>query len=110
PEYPQGIEVLPPSVNESGWKFTPVSSTQIRFGLGAIRGVGEAAANAILEARRTGGPFPSLFALVDRIDLRVAGRRTLEALTIAGACDAFGHRAQILAGLDVMIREAQLRA
>jgi len=110
PEFPQGVEVLPPSVNESGWKFTPVSPTQIRFGLGAVRGVGEAAAATILEARRTGGPFPSLFALIDRIDLRVAGRRTLEALTLAGAFDAFGHRAQILAGLDMMIREAQLRA
>lgn len=109
-ELPQGVEVLPPSVNESGWKFTPVSPTQIRFGLGAVRGVGEAAAGAILEARRSEGPFPSLFALVDRIDLRTAGRRTLEALTLAGACDGFGHRAQILAGLELMIREAQLRA
>lgn len=110
PEYPQGIEVLPPSVNESGWKFTPVSPTQIRFGLGAVRGVGEAAAATILEARREKGPFPTLFSLIDQIDLRVAGRRTLEALTVAGAFDSFGHRAQILAGLDTMVREAQLRA
>jgi DNA polymerase-3 subunit alpha len=110
PEYSRGVEVLAPSVNESGWKFTPVSPTQIRFGLGAVRGVGEAAAGAILDARREEGPFPSLFALVDRIDLRTAGRRTLEALTLAGACDTFGHRAQILAGLEIMIREAQLRA
>jgi DNA polymerase-3 subunit alpha len=104
------LEVLAPDVNESGWKFTPVSATQIRFGLGAVRGVGEGAAGAILAARRDEGPFSSLFNLVDRIDLRAAGRRTLEALTLAGACDSFGHRAQILEGLEIMIREAQLRA
>jgi DNA polymerase-3 subunit alpha len=110
PNLPGGIEVLPPDVNESDWKFTPVSENQIRFGLGAVRGVGEAAVNTILEARRAGGPFRSLFDLVDRIDLRVCGKRALEALTLAGAFDSLGHRAQVFAGLEPMIREAQLRA
>jgi DNA polymerase-3 subunit alpha len=109
PSCPQGIEVLPPDVNESGWKFTAVSERQIRFGLGAVRGVGEGAVQTILSARKEGGSFRSLFDLIERIDLRLAGKRTLEALTLAGALDSFGHRAQILAGLDPMVREAQLR-
>lgn len=118
PERSGGIEVLPPDVNESGWKFTPVSDTQIRFGLGAVRGVGEAAVRSILEARGEGGPFRSLFDLANRVDLRAAGKRTLEALILAGACDSLAtrlksgapHRAQLLAGLDDAVREAQLRA
>jgi DNA polymerase III subunit alpha len=103
-----GIRVLPPDVNESGWKFTPVSDSAIRFGLGACRGVGEGAVRGILTARAD-GPFVSLFELVDRVDLRAAGRRALEALIAAGACDTFGHRAQLMAGLEVAVAEAQLR-
>ncbi|HUG39600.1 MAG TPA: DNA polymerase III subunit alpha [Longimicrobiales bacterium] len=108
PDLEDGIRVLPPDVNESGWKFTPVSETAIRFGLGACRGVGEGAVRTILEAR-TAGPFTSLFDLVDRVDLRAAGKRTLEALIAAGACDSFGHRAQLMAGLEKAVGEAQLR-
>jgi DNA polymerase III subunit alpha len=104
----KGIQVLPPDVNESGWKFTPVSDTTIRFGLGACRGVGEGAVRSILTAREE-GPFESLFDLADRIDLRSAGKRTLEALIAAGACDSFGHRAQLMAGLESAVGEAQLR-
>ena len=113
----RGIEVLPPDVNESEWKFTPVSDDRIRFGLGAVRGVGEAAVRSILEARRAGGPFRSLFDLLDRTDPRAVGKRALEALIMAGACDSLaerlpsgvGHRARLLAGLEVAAREAQLR-
>jgi DNA polymerase-3 subunit alpha len=65
--------------------------------------------NSILEQRRK-GEFTSLFNLVDRVDLRVAGRRVLEALIQAGAVDKFGHRAQLMAGLELSIREAQIRA
>ena len=116
-ELPRGLSVLPPDINESEWKFTPVADDEIRFGLGALRGVGEGAVNAILEQRTKAGPFESLFDLVDRVDLRVAGRRVLEALIQAGACDKFtqgngqaaGHRAQLMAGLELAIREAQIR-
>jgi DNA polymerase III subunit alpha len=104
----KGLQVLPPDVNESGWKFTPVSDTAIRFGLGACRGVGEGAVRSILRARE-GGPFESLFDLADRVDLRAAGKRTMEALIAAGACDTFGHRAQLMAGLEGAVGEAQLR-
>jgi DNA polymerase-3 subunit alpha len=108
PGHEAGIEVLPPDVNESGWKFTPVSDTAIRFGLGACRGVGEAAVRSILSAREA-GPFESLFDLATRVDLRASGRRTLEALIAAGACDSFGHRSRLMAGLEVAVGEAQLR-
>src|SRR5688500_4636102 len=107
---PNGLQVLAPDVNESEWKFTPVAKDAIRFGLGALRGVGSVAVSSILEARDKGGPFTSLFNLVDRVDLRVVGKRVLEAMIQAGALDKFGHRAQLMAGLDVAIREAQIRA
>ncbi len=104
-----GLEVLAPDVNESEWKFTPVSDTQIRFGLGAIRGLGEGAVTSILEARASGGEFSSLFDLVERCDLRALNRRALEALIMAGACDRFGHRAQLATGMELALREAQVR-
>jgi DNA polymerase-3 subunit alpha len=105
-----GIEILPPDVNESGYKFTVVGQTKIRFGLGGIRNVGRTAIDSILGARQKDGPFKSLFDLCERIDLRVCNKRVLEALVHAGAMDSLGgHRAQIAAALDVAIREASLR-
>jgi DNA polymerase-3 subunit alpha len=109
PHRPNGIRVLAPDVNQSGWKFTAVSDEEIRFGLGALRGVGAGAVESILATRTQDGPFRSLFDLVERVDLRLAGRRVMEALIQAGACDSFGHRAQLMAGLEVAVREAQLR-
>ena len=108
PGYPDGVRVLPPSISESGWKFTPVSESEVRFGLGAVRGLGEGAVRSILDARAEGA-FTSLFDLAERIDLRSAGKKALEALILSGACDAFGHRAQLLAALEMVVREAQLR-
>ncbi|MFO7894847.1 MAG: DNA polymerase III subunit alpha [Longimicrobiales bacterium] len=108
PGHEEGIQVLPPDVNESGWKFTPVGDTTIRFGMGACRGVGEGAVRSILEARAE-GPFTSLFDMATRVDLKAAGKRTLEALIAAGACDSFGHRSQLMAGLEQTVGEAQLR-
>ncbi len=109
PGRPDGIRVLPPDVNESEWKFTPVSDDEIRFGLGALRGLGEGAVRSILENRAADGPYRSLFELAERVDLRLVGKRSLEALILSGACDSFGHRAQLMAGLDMVVREAQLR-
>jgi DNA polymerase-3 subunit alpha len=109
PQRPNGIKVLAPDVNQSGWKFTAVSPEEIRFGLGALRGVGAGAVDSILQARGAEGAYRSLFDLVERVDLRLVGRRVLEALIQAGACDSFGHRAQLMAGLEVAIRESQLR-
>jgi DNA polymerase III subunit alpha len=110
----EGIEVLAPHVNESNWKFTVVGEGvgQIRFGLGAIRGVGETAVNQILAARNVGGPFTSMFDLLTReeIDPRLCNKRVMEALICSGALDDFdegGGRNQLLAGLDAVFSAAQ---
>ncbi|HSM03155.1 MAG TPA: DNA polymerase III subunit alpha, partial [Longimicrobiales bacterium] len=102
------VEVLPPDVNQSGWKFTAIDGTQVRFGLGAVRGVGSSAVQSILEARKE-GPFESLFDFLERIDVRALNKRACEALIAAGALDAFGHRAQLLAGLDTAYQEVLAR-
>jgi DNA polymerase-3 subunit alpha len=104
-----GIEVLPPDVTESDWKFSVTDRGQIRFGLGAVRGVGSGAVQSILAGRAEGGPFQHLFDFVARIDTRALNKRACEALIAAGALDAFGHRAQILAGLDAAYSEVQTR-
>ncbi|RMH23653.1 MAG: DNA polymerase III subunit alpha, partial [Gemmatimonadetes bacterium] len=109
PRLDEGIEVLPPDVNESGWKFTAVGGSQIRFGLGAVRGVGEGAVRSIIAARESGGPFTSMFDFLERVDLRALNKRAAEALIAAGAMDSFGHRAQLLAGLDTAYSEIAAR-
>jgi len=81
----QGVEVLPPDVNQSFLAFGAVDE-KIRFGLGAIKGVGEGAIEAILEARKE-GPFKSLFDFCERVDSRRVNRKVLEALVKAGAFD-----------------------
>jgi DNA polymerase-3 subunit alpha len=108
PKIEDGLEVLPPDVNESGWKFTVTGSGQIRFGLGAVKGVGHGAVKSILEAR-SDGPFTSLFDFLGRIDIRALNKRACEALIAAGALDVFGHRSQLLAGLDTAYGEVQAR-
>jgi DNA polymerase-3 subunit alpha len=80
-----GIEVLPPDVNESDLAFGAVE-TKIRFGLGAIKGVGESAIESIIGAR-VAGPFASLFNFCERVDSRRVNRKVLEALVKAGAFD-----------------------
>ena len=103
------IEVLPPDVNQSGWKFTAVGASTIRFGLGAVRGVGAAAVRSVLAAREQGEDFSSLFDFLERIDIRALNRRACEALIAAGALDAFGGRAQLQAGLDTAYQEVSAR-
>ena len=109
PGFDDGIEVLPPDVNESGWKFTAVDQARVRFGLGAVRGVGSGAVESIISARDSGGPFDSFFDFVQRIDSRALNKRACEALIASGALDGFGHRAQMLAGLDAAYAEAVAR-
>jgi DNA polymerase-3 subunit alpha len=83
-----GIPVLGPDVNESGLRFSVNKQGQIRFGLGAVKGVGEAAVQALVEDRNANGPFTSVFDLVRRVNLRNANRKALESLAYAGAFDS----------------------
>ena len=84
---PNQIEVLPPDINHSDFKFTPTSSKQILYGLGAVKGTGLAAIDVILQARRKEGPFKDLFDFCNRLDLRKVNRRVVESLIRAGAFD-----------------------
>lgn len=128
-----GIEVLQPDINESGVYFAPVSSSKktgvvspegngshrsslpsaqgerrvIRFGLAAIKGVGEIAVEGILKTRREGGKFKSLADLCERVDGRTLNRKILEALIKSGACDTFGQtRATLFAQIDRTLARA----
>ena len=104
-----GIEVLPPDVNESNYKFTVLSDKRIRFGLGAIRNVGRGAIDSILAARNE-KPFTSFFDFTDRVDLRACNKRVFEALIASGALDGLGgHRAQYWHALDSAMQEASLK-
>ncbi len=102
------LEVLPPDVNESGFKFTVVGDRRIRFGLGAVRNVGWGAIESIIGARAD-SPITSLAEFVERIDLRLCNKRVLESLVAAGACDSLGgHRKQLIEALEPALAEAQL--
>jgi hypothetical protein len=101
-----GIEVRPPDVHESHLEFT-VEGDAIRFGLLAVKNVGQGAIESIIAARDEGGPFRSLTDFCTRIDLRLANRKVLEALAKVGALRPFGHPSQILLGLDDAIAAAQ---
>ncbi len=104
-----GIEVLPPDVNESNYKFTVLDESRIRFGLGAVRNVGKGAIDSILGAKRQ-KPFESFFDFTDRVDLRACNKRVFEALIAAGALDNLGgHRAQFWSALDAAMQESSLK-
>jgi DNA polymerase-3 subunit alpha len=97
------IPVLPPDVNKSELSFTPDGGA-IRFGLGAVKGVGEGAVASVLDARRGEGPFRSLTDFCSRVDLRLNNRRVIEALVKSGCFDSLGKsRAALLDGLDMAI-------
>ncbi|BCX82637.1 DNA polymerase III subunit alpha [Methylomarinovum caldicuralii] len=103
-----GLTLLPPDVNHSDYRFSVRDDGAIRYGLGAVKGVGQAAIEDILAARRQGGPFKDLYDFCRRIDLRKANRRVLEALIRAGALDHLGdHRAQLLEDLGAALQAAE---
>jgi len=124
-----GVDVLPPDVNYSGldfeiqqrpadaqtianrdpglgYNFPVPEGSAIRFGMAAIKNVGEGPVYAILDARSEGGPFRSLEEFCDRVDLRQVNKRALECLIKAGALDRFGRRSQLLAVLDQMVAQS----
>ena len=90
-----GLMVLGPCVNESDFKFTVNEKKQIRFGMGAIKGVGQGAVETIIENRQESN-YISIFDLTQKIDLRLANKKALENLALAGGLDSLGesHRAQ----------------
>ena len=91
-----GLEVLAPDINLSDYRFVPIDAKRIRYGLGAIKGTGESAIAAIIQAREEGGQFSDLFDFCRRIDRRIVNRRVIEALVRAGAFDALNpNRAQL---------------
>ena len=95
------LDVLPPDVNQSVYKFTVAGPASIRYGLGAVKGAGESAVEAIVQERERGGPYRDLPDLCRRIDLQRVNRRVLEALIRSGCLDALGpNRATLAAQLD----------
>ena len=95
------LKVLPPDVNESIYKFRVSDVRSIRYGMGAIKGVGAAAVEAIIAERTARGPFESLPDLCRRIDLQHVNRRVFEALIKSGSLDLIGHnRASLSAELE----------
>ncbi|MBI5752448.1 MAG: DNA polymerase III subunit alpha [Hydrogenophilales bacterium] len=105
------IELLAPDVNQSEHRFIPLNDKQIRYGLGAIKGTGEAAINSIVQARQQDGPFKDLFDFTRRIDKRVVNRRVIEALICAGAFDSvFDHRASLMASVGHALEAAEQAA
>jgi len=91
-----GLEVLGPDVNESYYKFAVNKDNAVRFGMGAIKGVGRSAVETIVENRKDGGTYRSIFDMAKRVDLRAANKKAFENLALAGGFDSFGntHRAQ----------------
>ncbi|HUH59903.1 MAG TPA: DNA polymerase III subunit alpha [Candidimonas sp.] len=112
-----GVQVLPPDVNASAYRFEPVKDQfsakgepprTMRFGLGAVKGTGQGAVEAIIQARSDGGPFASLFDFCRRIDRHSVNRRTIEALIRAGAFDQIAeNRAALLATVGNAIEAAE---
>lgn len=104
------VKILPPDINACGAAFA-VDGQAVRFGLSAVKGVGERAVDAIVEARQRVGKFRDLYHFCESVDSRSANRATLEALIKAGAFDALGaHRAAMTAALDHAIELGQRTA
>src|SRR5450631_1678584 len=102
-----GLEMLPPDVNASGYRFEPVDEKRIRYGLGGVKGTGRSATEAIVAAREK-GPFTDLFDFCRRVDKRVVNRRAVEALIRAGAFDAIEpRRASLLASVGAALDHAE---
>jgi DNA polymerase III subunit alpha len=106
-----GITFEPPNVNLGGYRFDPISKTVVRYGLGAIKGTGQSAIEAIVAAREEGGAFTSLFDFCARVDRQRINKRTIEALIKAGAFDLFKvERATLMASVGLAMEYAESQA
>jgi DNA polymerase III subunit alpha len=109
------VKVIAPDINLSQFRFEPISSDTVAYGLGAVKGTGEAAVLNILKARQEGGAFANLFDFCQRVDRKVVNRRCIEALIRAGAFDTLGlqtgaDRATQLASLTRALATAEQNA
>ena len=103
-----GLKILAPDINRSTIKFSVPSDGEVLYGLGAIKGVGEAALTGIIDERRHNGPFDSLYDFCRRIDGRKVNKRVMESLIKAGALDKLGsNRASLMAGLQDAVQMAE---
>jgi DNA polymerase-3 subunit alpha len=102
------INIVPPDVNRGEYKFTIDGEDTIVYGIGAIKGVGEAAVETIVQERKSCGVYKDMFDFCNRVDLKVVNRRNLEALIRAGALDSLGpNRAVMMASLEHAIKSAE---
>ncbi|WP_035056751.1 DNA polymerase III subunit alpha [Andreprevotia chitinilytica] len=105
------LKILAPDVNESFYRFVPVGKREIRYALGAVKGVGEGAVEMIVRERTENGPFKDLFDFCRRTDKKEVNKRVIEALIRAGAFDAItNHRAQLLANVEQAMQLAETEA
>ena len=103
-----GIQILPPDINQSLINFTVVDNKSIRFGMAAVKNVGEKAFKSIIEERKKNNIYESLFDFCQRVDLRVVNKRVIESLIRCGSFDSLeGKRSQFLAVLDEAIKRGQ---
>lgn len=105
------LAVLPPAINQGQYKFTVNEAGEIIYGLGSIKGVGEAAIENIIASRQQQGPFKDLFDFCQRVDTRKINKRVLEALVKSGCFDAIGpNRASLFRALDAAVQAAEQHA
>ncbi|MGY4828327.1 DNA polymerase III subunit alpha [Sphaerotilaceae bacterium SBD11-9] len=106
-----GLEFEPPNINTGNYRFEPVSDKVVRYGLGAIKGTGQSAIEAIIAARKEGGPFKSLFDFCARVDRSRMNKRTVEALIKAGAFDLLhAERSMMVASIGLAFDFADTQA
>lgn len=106
--YDLDLKIAPPDINNCNYMFKVLDEKNLAYGLGAIKGVGQAAIEMIVEARDKQGPFKDLFDFCSRIDAKKINRRTLESLIKAGAFDSIGpHRASLIASIDHALQHAE---
>ncbi|MDP2642587.1 MAG: DNA polymerase III subunit alpha [Candidatus Peregrinibacteria bacterium] len=102
-----GLDVLPPSINESFAHFTVVDKAKIRFGLVAIKGLGDGPVKEIIDAREKGGVFKSLQDFLERVPVKILNKKVLQALALSGALDEFGDRKQLAENYDELSKYAK---
>ncbi|PJB73795.1 MAG: DNA polymerase III subunit alpha, partial [Armatimonadetes bacterium CG_4_9_14_3_um_filter_66_14] len=106
-----GLQIAPPEINASGYHFAATDSRHIQYGLGAVKGVGQAACEAIVNERKQRGDYASLAELCRRVETGKLNKRLLEALILAGALDSFGEtRATLMNHLPEAMKAADQSA